>query len=47
VDICSLVLLCSIVEVGAVLEHYRVSIEMINELSIVNCTSIVFDSWMA
>jgi len=47
VNIYPLVLLFSVVKVGALLEHYRVSIEMINELSIVNCTFIVFDSWMA
>jgi len=46
VNIYPLVLLFSVVKFGAVLEHYHVSIEMINELSIINCT-IVFDSWMA
>jgi len=46
VNIFSLVLLCNIVKVGALLEQY-VSIEMISELSFVNCSFIIFDSWMA
>jgi hypothetical protein len=47
VNIYSLVLLCSDVKVSALHEYFRIGSEMINELSIVKCSFIVFDSWMA